>query len=87
MEEKEKKQIKVINGDGSNLEISPAYDYLNISTPISDDDKPKNIVIPQVKHKKDENNSKSDDTKEDSTKSNNNDSDSNEDSNDSKKKE
>lgn len=48
----EKKNIEVVSGDGSNLEISPVYDHLN--TPKSSDEKPKNIVIPQEKPKKEE---------------------------------
>ena len=48
----EKKNIEVVSGDGSNLEISPVYEHLN--TPKSSDEKPKNIVIPQEKPKKEE---------------------------------
>ena len=48
----EKKNIEVVSGDGSNLDISPVYEHLNESTPKSSDEKPKNIVIPQEKPKK-----------------------------------
>ena len=47
-EEKDnKKEIEVINGDGSNLDISGVYDHLNSGKPKSSDDKPKNIIIPE----------------------------------------
>ena len=48
----EKKSIEVVSGDGSNLDISPVYDHLNASTPKSSEEKPKNIVIPEEKSKK-----------------------------------
>lgn len=47
-ENKEKKDIKVVEGTG-NLDISPVYDHLSGSKPKMQDEKPKNIVIPQVK--------------------------------------
>ena len=50
----EKKNIEVVSGDGSNLDISPVYEHLNESTPKSSDEKPKNIVIPHEKPKKEE---------------------------------
>ena len=50
----DKKNIEVVSGDGSNLDISPVYEHLNESTPKSSDEKPKNIVIPQEKPKKKE---------------------------------
>ena len=31
----EKKNIEVVSGDGSNLDISPVYDHLNASVPQS----------------------------------------------------
>ena len=43
----EKKKIEIVNGDGSNLDISNVYDHLNPAKPKSSDDKPKNIVIPE----------------------------------------
>ena len=46
-EEKEKKEIKIVDGDGSDLDISPVYEDINDLRPKSKDDKPKNIVIPK----------------------------------------
>lgn len=43
----EKKKIEIVNGYGSNLDISNVYDHLNPAKPKSSDDKPKNIVIPE----------------------------------------
>lgn len=54
----EKKDIEIVSGDGSNLDISPVYDHLNVGTPKSSDKKPKNIVIPKIKSKDDENKDK-----------------------------
>ena len=48
----EKKNIEVVSGDGSNLDISPVYEHLN--TPKSSDEKPKNIIIPEEKPRQDE---------------------------------
>ena len=42
-----KKELEIINGDGSNLNISHVYDHLNTTKPKSSDEKPKNIVIPK----------------------------------------
>ena len=42
-----KKQIEIVNGDGSNLEISHVYDHLNTGKPKCNNKKPKNIVIPK----------------------------------------
>ncbi len=47
-EENEKKNIEIVQGIG-NLDISPVYDNLTIAKPKMQDEKPKNIVIPQVK--------------------------------------
>ncbi len=49
----EKKNIEIVSGDGSNLDISPVYEHLDVETPKSSDKKPKNIVIPKVLTKKD----------------------------------
>jgi len=49
----EKKNLEVVSGDGSNLEISPVYDHLNVSTPKPANEKPKYVVIPEESHKKD----------------------------------
>ena len=54
----EDKKIEVVKGDGSNLDISPAYDHLNDVTPELSSKKPKNIVVPKAmkdKKEKDEN--------------------------------
>lgn len=45
---KEKKQIEIVNGDGSNLEISHVYEHLNTGKPKCNNKKPKNIVIPEA---------------------------------------
>ena len=55
---KEKKNLEVVSGDGSNLNISPAYDHLNVGKPKSAEKKPTNIVIPKTKDKKDDKNKK-----------------------------
>ena len=47
----EKKKIEIVDGDGSNSNISGVYDHLNSGKPKSSDNKPKNIVIPE-EHKK-----------------------------------
>lgn len=44
-----KKQIEVVSGDGSNLDISPVYEHINAAKPKSKDKNPKNIVIPGEK--------------------------------------
>ena len=57
-EEKEaKKEIEVVSGDGSNLDISPVYEHINAAKPKSKDKKPTNIVVPGQKNenKKDSN--------------------------------
>ena len=43
-----KKNIEIVNGDGSNLDISLVYDHLNPGKPKCNDEKPKNIVVPEV---------------------------------------
>ena len=50
----DKKNLEVISDNGSSLDISPVYDHLNISTPKSADERPKNIVIPKAKSKRDD---------------------------------
>lgn len=44
-----KKEIEVVNGDGSNLDISPVYDHINAAKPKNKDKNPKNIVVPNEK--------------------------------------
>lgn len=48
----EKKNIEVVSGDGSNLNISSVYDHINVSKPQSSDKKPKNVIIPEENSKK-----------------------------------
>lgn len=48
-ENKEKKDIEIVSGDGSNLDISPVYEDVNDLRPKSNNEKPKNIVIPKPK--------------------------------------
>lgn len=43
----EKKEIEIVSDDGSTLNISDVSDTINVIK--RDDDKPKNIVIPQEK--------------------------------------
>lgn len=42
-----KKNLEVVSGDGSNLDISPVYDYLNVAKPKSAKKTPTGIVIPK----------------------------------------
>ena len=49
-EENDKKDIEVVQGIG-NLDISPVFDNATSAKPKMQDEKPKNIVIPQVKKK------------------------------------
>ena len=44
----ENKKIKVVSGDGKNLDISPVYEHLEIEKP-KEDKKRKNIVVPEEK--------------------------------------
>ena len=45
-EKDNKKEIEVISGDGSNLDISPVYEHINAAKPKSKDKKNKNIIVP-----------------------------------------
>ena len=48
-----KKNIEIVNGDGSNINISHVYDHLNSGKPKSNEKKPKNVIVPQnIKNKK-----------------------------------
>ena len=49
----EKKNIEVVSGDGSDINISPVYDHLNVAKPKCTKEKPTGIVIPKEKKKKD----------------------------------
>lgn len=53
--ENEKKEIEIVNGDGTELELSPVFDHLNAAKPKpkTEEDKKKKIIIPEVKPKKD----------------------------------
>ncbi|MCI8273265.1 MAG: hypothetical protein HFJ55_04195 [Clostridia bacterium] len=42
----DKKEIEVINGNGTNLVISPVYDHINAAKPKNKDKNTKKIVIP-----------------------------------------
>ena len=70
----ENKKIEVVNGDGSNLNISPAYDHLNAGTPTPASQKPKNIVVPKSMKEKEEEENKDKEEKDenDSNKDENN---------------
>ena len=46
-EKEEQRQIEVVTGDGSDLDISPVYEHLNAAKPKSIDKKEKDIVIPK----------------------------------------
>lgn len=57
MEENEKKEIEIVSGDGSELNISEVHEHLTAIRPKSKDEKnKKNIVIPNVLKKDEENN-------------------------------
>lgn len=43
----EKKEIKVVNGDGKELNISPVYEHIKSDKVPENDNKKKNIVIPK----------------------------------------
>lgn len=46
MSEKNKKDIKVVSGDGKDLDISPVYEHIK-SDNVPNDNKKKDIVIPK----------------------------------------
>lgn len=48
-EKEDKKEIEVISGDGSDLDISPVYEHISAARPKNKDKKPQNIVIPGQK--------------------------------------
>lgn len=62
----EKKNLEVVSGDGSDLNISPVYEHLNVGKPKSAKEKPTGIVIPKVSNKtsKNEKDNKEDEKKE-----------------------
>lgn len=57
----EKKNLEVVSGDGSELEISSVHDHLNMSKPKSATEKPINIVIPKETTKTSKNNEEKED--------------------------
>ncbi len=64
-EKEEKKDIKIVSGDGSNLDITPVYNHITGEKYQTHKDKPKNIVIPKSNSKKsDDSKNSEDDTKE-----------------------
>ena len=48
-EKKDKKDLEVISGDGSNLDISPVYEHINAAKPKGKSKNPKDIIIPGKK--------------------------------------
>ncbi len=50
----EKKEIEIVSGDGTELEMSPVFEHLNAIKPKTknEEEKKKKIVIPEVKEKK-----------------------------------
>lgn len=49
----ERKNLEVVSGDGSNLDISKVHDHLNTVRPKSAKEKPTCIVIPKEANKTD----------------------------------
>ena len=49
-EKEDKKEIEVVSGDGSNLDISPVYEHIEAVKP-KNNKKPKNVIIPGEKKK------------------------------------
>ena len=49
MDKEEKKDIEVVSGDGTDLNISPVYDNLDIAKPDEDTNTKKNVIILDVK--------------------------------------
>lgn len=47
----DKKNLEVVTGDGSNLDISPVYEHVSAEKPQMNNNKPKNIIIPKIKKK------------------------------------
>lgn len=55
--ETNEKDIEVVTGDGSELDFSPVYEHLNVlkPKPKNEGEKKKQIIIPEVKPKKEKN--------------------------------
>ena len=47
--EEDKKEIEVVSGDDTELEISTVYDHINLDK-VRDNPEKKNIIIPEVKN-------------------------------------
>ena len=48
----EKKEIEIVTGDGSELDVSPVYDHLNAVKPkTKKEEEKKKIIIPKVTKK------------------------------------
>ena len=45
-EKKEEKKIEIINGDGTNLNISPVYDHISTENPVNEDEPKGPVIIP-----------------------------------------
>ena len=50
MNDKKNKEIKVVSGNGNDLNISPVYDHIDIEKP-KDDKEKKKVIIPKEKKK------------------------------------
>lgn len=48
-EKQDKKEIEIVSGDGSNLDISPVYEHIDAAKPKNKNKKPTNIIIPGQK--------------------------------------
>lgn len=50
----EKKELEIVPGDGTELDLSPVYEHLNVfkPKPKNEDEKKKKIIIPEVKKDK-----------------------------------
>ena len=59
----EKKDLEIVSGDGSSLDISAVHEHLNVAKPKCTKEKPTDIVIPKEKKKK-ENDEKKEEKKE-----------------------
>ena len=55
-EEEEKKEIEVVSGDGTEIEISPVYDHIILDKPNNNNEKKGNIIIPKEKKEKEKEN-------------------------------
>ena len=45
----EKKEIEIVSGDGSNLDISPVYQHISAAKPKGKNKELKNVIIPGEK--------------------------------------